>query len=282
MKLYDLNPHIRYARVHKSPFSHKKEISICYDARLFFFENAGGFIEVWGEKYNICDKTAIYLPPLTEYRFFVDYNDETTAVTLNFDLVSEYGEMKACLGTANRRNFDISVAPQYSVAKELSLPIIKSAPEIAANVSKIPENFLTKGSLYRERSSAILKLCLLELVSRDEKYAYSDICKKILAYVRDNYAEATLTNETIAERFNYHPYHVNRIIKSECGRSLRSYIIFCRLEMAKNFLLTTDMSVSEVAFHTGFCSSAHFIKTFREKTGRTPKEYRNVRIHGEM
>ena len=141
MKLYDLNPHIRYARVQKPPFSPKKEISICYDARLFFFENAGGFIEVWGEKYNICDKTAIYLPPLTEYRFFVDYNDETTAVTLNFDLISEYGDRKDCLGTANRRNFDPAVVPRYSVADELSSPIIKSAPEIANSVSKIPNKY---------------------------------------------------------------------------------------------------------------------------------------------
>ena len=282
MEVHELNPHIRYARVHNPPFNHKNEVSICYDARFFYLENAGGSLEIFGKKYNISSKTAIYLPPLSEYRFFIDYTEETRVVTVDFDLVTDFAHIKSSLGTANKRNFDPSVAPKYELPTELSAPIIRVVPEIAGSLARCAANFINRQPLYRERSSALLKLCLLELLSRSEEYAYSELCERILAYVRESYADVSVTNESIAERFSYHPYHLNRVVKRETGKSLRAYIIYYRLEMAKNLLLTTGDSISEIAFRTGFSTSAHFIKIFREKLGLTPGEYRKNRLHTEI
>ena len=53
MKPTELNPHIRHARRHRAIFTVNREMSICYDARLFYFENAEGTISLNGEKYNI-------------------------------------------------------------------------------------------------------------------------------------------------------------------------------------------------------------------------------------
>jgi len=282
MELHELNPHVRYARIHNSPFHYKKEMSICYDARLFYLENGGGYVEINGEKYNISSKTAIYLPPLSKYRFRIDYKDDTRVITFDFDLVTDFADIKSSLGTANTRSFDASIAPRYDVAAELSSPIIKTIPEIGSILVRCTANFMTRQLLYRERTSALLKLALLELISAGSHDAYSELCERVLNYVRENYADVTVTNESIAEEFNYHPYHINRVVKRETGKSLRAYIIYYRLEMAKNFLLTTSSNVSEVAFRTGFSSSAHFIKIFREKNGVTPKEYRKNRLHTEI
>jgi len=49
MELYEINPHIRYGRIHKASFKVRTDISICYDARLFFFENTEGTITVNGK-----------------------------------------------------------------------------------------------------------------------------------------------------------------------------------------------------------------------------------------
>ena len=282
MEIYGLNPHIRYARIHNPPFHSKREVSICYDARFFYFENAGGSIEIFGKKYNICDKTAIYLPPRSEYRFFIDYSEKTRVITIDFDLVTDYAEIKSSLGTADRRSFDPARSPKYPLPNLLSEPVIKIIPEIESWLVRCTNNFITRDTLYRERSSAILKLCILELLGRGGENAYSELCGRVLNYVHENYSDPTMTNESIAEKFNYHPYHINRVVKRESGKSLHSYIIFYRLEMAKNYLLTTDLAVSDIAFRIGFSTSAHFIKIFREKLGKTPKEYRKSRLHTEI
>ena len=254
MQLYEINPHIRYGRIHKTSFNVRRGISICYDARFFYFENTEGSILVNGKNYHISNKTAVYLPPLQKYRINVDYKEDTRIVITDFDLVTQYADIKSSLGTANPLNFDPTLSPKYELPKELSMPIIKQSPEITAYITQCAKNFSEKNPLYRERSSAFLKLCLLELVHQSIGNNQSALCTEILDYIHKNYADTALTNEQIAERFNYHSYHLNRVIKRETGKSLRSYIIFYRLEMAKNYLLTTSYNVSEIAFRTGFCS----------------------------
>ena len=74
MLLSDLNPHIRYARVHKTALHGNNDIRVCYDCRVFFFDHASGSINIAGLEYNISNKTAIFLPPETRYRFDVTFH----------------------------------------------------------------------------------------------------------------------------------------------------------------------------------------------------------------
>ncbi len=51
-----------------------------------------------------------------------------------------------------------------------------------------------------------------------------------------------------------------------------------RLEKAKELLETTDSSISEAAFQTGFNSPSNFTKVFREKYGITPSQFRRPKL----
>ena len=64
MSLELLNPHVRHARRHMSKFAVRRGVSICYDARLFYFENTEGSLSVGDVKYNISNKTGSVLPAL--------------------------------------------------------------------------------------------------------------------------------------------------------------------------------------------------------------------------
>jgi len=48
------------------------------------------------------------------------------------------------------------------------------------------------------------------------------------------------------------------------------------LEKAKELLETSDLSVSEAAFKTGFGSPSNFSKVFTEKYGITPSQFRRI------
>jgi AraC-like DNA-binding protein len=47
-------------------------------------------------------------------------------------------------------------------------------------------------------------------------------------------------------------------------------------------LLATDMSITDVALNTGFQSSSSFARAFRKLTGKTPSEYKKLRISEEI
>ena len=64
-----------------------------------------------------------------------------------------------------------------------------------------------------------------------------------------------------------------RRLKSLTGNSPGYYIKTMRLEKAKELLETSDVSVSEAAFQTGFNSPSNFTKVFSEKYGMNPSQF---------
>ncbi len=283
MNLSDLNPHIRYARIHKTHFNNVNEYSICYDCRIFFAKKAEGHIIADNTKYNISIGTAIYLPPLTKYKLNFSETPNFEIIVLDFDLVNDFSDLKSGLGTATEKNFNKNKFLNYPLPELLLKPIVKQIPQLLQPLSQCTKNFLICDRFYRERSSAILKLCLLEFIRESQKNeTYSGLCEKVIEYIHINYADAGLSNKIISDVFGYHPYHLSRIIKHETGKSLRQYLIDYRLQMAKNLLLTTSDDVEQIAWKTGFASTAYFVKLFHQRTGVTPKRYRRFKLHTEL
>lgn len=279
MKISDINPHIRFAKIHYR-LTPIKCTSICYDCRLFFIKSGSGTITVQNQKYDISNNTVIYLPPRSRYQFHFEKNTSYPCIiVLDFDLINDFAHITKSLGTANEENYDETLSPIYELPEEFAEIIIAKAAPLCEPLTKCTQEFLTMDYLYRESSSAFLKWSLLELL---RKYSLSEKSEKIdlvLSYIHENYSTGTLTNETIAEKFNYHPYYLSCMIKQATGKTLHQYLTYYRIQMGKNHLITTDLPVNTVAWKCGFNSVAYFIKTFKEYTGVTPKAYRNSHMH---
>ena len=54
----------------------------------------------------------------------------------------------------------------------------------------------------------------------------------------------------------------------------RAYIISCRLFEAKQLLLSTDASVTEIAETCGFSSASHFARLMKKEEGISPLAFR--------
>ena len=275
MKTAELNPFIRYASLHSTEVHRSKYVSVCYDCRVFFSVKATGVLIIGDKKYDISNNTAVFLPPGTHYRFFFNKENSGKVIFINCDLVSDFSHMEKSLGTAVEEIFDEAKVTKYPLLPELSKPIVKNVPDIYHMLSRITENFMGKSVFYREESSALLKLCLIELIKKTKESKHSKLCESVMEFIRENYADSSVTNAVIAEKFSYHPYHLSRIMKEETGKSIHKYLMDYRLRAAKNLLSTTAFSVEEIAYKTGFSQTAYFVKSFRQKTGMTPKKYRS-------
>ncbi|NJM93437.1 MAG: helix-turn-helix transcriptional regulator [Cytophagales bacterium] len=66
-------------------------------------------------------------------------------------------------------------------------------------------------------------------------------------------------------------------IKSRYGISAAAYLRICRLDKAKELLLGTSRSASQVAFDCGFSSPQFFITSFKKRFGQTPDRFRKPR-----
>jgi AraC-like DNA-binding protein len=79
-----------------------------------------------------------------------------------------------------------------------------------------------------------------------------------------------------AAELNVTPNHLNKSVKTTLGRSASALIDEMLVLEAKVLMQKKDMSVSEVAFETGFEDVSYFSRFFKKHTGFAPTEYRKM------
>ena len=103
----------------------------------------------------------------------------------------------------------------------------------------------------------------------------SDIVARAMVYMDAHYMEK-LSAEQIAEASRVSPSHLFRLFRKETGLTPYAYLTNVRMEHAMKMLLNTSYTVEEIADYCAFCSSANFIRAFRQSTGVTPRKYRKL------
>ncbi len=77
----------------------------------------------------------------------------------------------------------------------------------------------------------------------------------------------------ILESFHLSPKHLSCLLKQLTGQTTQQ-LIHEKLIKAKERLLTTELSVSEIAYELGFEHSQSFNELFKAKTKKSPLEFR--------
>ena len=78
----------------------------------------------------------------------------------------------------------------------------------------------------------------------------------------------------VAERFGFSPSHFFRVFRKSFGVSPHTYMMCRRLVLAQELVVTTELSLAEIALKTGFADQSHFSRRFRNLTGVAPGEFR--------
>lgn len=77
-----------------------------------------------------------------------------------------------------------------------------------------------------------------------------------------------------AEAVFLSPNYFGDLVKKETGKSPQEYIQAKIMDQAKDMLLGSEKSVSQIAYDLGFQYSQHFNRVFKRNTGLSPNEYR--------
>lgn len=101
--------------------------------------------------------------------------------------------------------------------------------------------------------------------------------QNMLTFIHAHYGEKLTLND-IAKAASVSTRECIRCFRKTIRQTPLEYVMEYRLNMAKQLLDDTAMSITEVSYHCGFSSNAYFGKIFREKCGMTPLQYRNRNI----
>lgn len=95
----------------------------------------------------------------------------------------------------------------------------------------------------------------------------------MLSYIHENYDHKILL-ENIAEAASVSRRECIRCFQDCIHKTPFDYVQDYRIRQAEKLLTETDLSVTEIAYATGFSGSAYFGKVFKNLTGKTPGNYR--------
>lgn len=137
---------------------------------------------------------------------------------------------------------------------------------------------------YNDKADDMMLLCalfrLLALHSKcvsskqTNKKDFSPYAKKLLEYIRKNYAKP-LTEASLASHVNLSVNYMHRCFCKEVGMPPIHYLTTIRLQHAKVLLTDSDYSISHIAESVGFSNGNYFCRVFQKYNNRlSPTQYR--------
>ena len=137
--------------------------------------------------------------------------------------------------------------------------------------SEISDIFMIKSCLYA--------LCS-EYISQNSPERPIDkqveIMSDVIEYIENNY-NRSITLSELAENLGYEYCYFSKAFNRLFSMSFKDYVNIYRFNAACALLSETDMSITNIAFASGFQSIRGFNYTFKKISGLTPKEFRKSR-----
>jgi len=96
-------------------------------------------------------------------------------------------------------------------------------------------------------------------------------------YISDKVSQTGIPSvEFCAKQLNVSPNYLTDLLKKETGKTTLEHIHLFLIEKAKNSLLNSSNTISEIGYSLGFEYPQHFSNLFKSKTGFSPTEYRHL------
>ena len=96
--------------------------------------------------------------------------------------------------------------------------------------------------------------------------------KKALEFIENSYT-SNISLQEMSDSVQMTPKYFCRFFREMTHRSPVDYLNYYRIERACYLLLTTNQSITEIAYNTGFNDLSYFIKIFKRYKGVTPRQY---------
>ena len=177
--------------------------------------------------------------------------------------------------------FFIACPPDYInehkqfLTSNVFVPPISHFDNIASDIinglvdSDFKDDFKKKALLYYSLSG-FFNSC----VPKERSPLEFDVFRRGIAYISEHFRE-DITLKSVASSVGVTPSHLSRVLNKGNTSGFSELLNTLRIYHAKQLLETTNLSISEIAFESGYNSIRNFNRFFYRHLGCTPKEIRN-------
>lgn len=116
----------------------------------------------------------------------------------------------------------------------------------------------------------------LHLIPNDRRES-PDLAYRVTDYLSRNFRQP-LRLETVAHDLGISSYQLSRFLTQKLDMSFSRYLSQLRIAEAQRLLVSTSLSITQIAFDCGFETQRSFNRRFQELTGATPSCYRRLAL----
>jgi len=280
MKLDDIKPYVRYAKILQMKSDYCTKDLRSYDNRMLYFFNGKAELIIDGERYE-AERGAFFIwTPDSIYSLSALSEDGFSCLVANFDYTFAARHISLCVPSVANENFDSEARLEkvtFEDIPEFNKPVyLKDMHNAEYDFHCLDKEFISPKRNYAAMLSAIMQKILLvaarqinDLSSLGNTY----LIQNVIDYIHENYAK-DLSNALIGQQFSYHPNYINKCMLANTGQSLHQYVVNARVLKALELLQTTDLSVTDISQAVGFKSIKHFSQSFKRCYGYSPTHFR--------
>lgn len=117
------------------------------------------------------------------------------------------------------------------------------------------------------------------MVRREQTEDSATLVRQVLVYLEQHYLEP-LTIEEVAKQHGYNRYYFSRLFNARIGCGFNQHLNNLRARHAARLIRTTDSSLEDICFQSGFGSVRTFTRAFQSFYQLTPAAYKRQKKTG--
>ena len=217
-----------------------------------FVISGNGTLEIFDNKYEINAGEMFFIPPNNKMRYFPSEKTPWEYVWFSFhgDLTKQYSE-------------------QAGFSAENLICKIENFEKVKTTLKKMLDSQINGEGGYFGVLSAFYEI--MEILCVSAPLTNIQHVKKLLD---ENFTVPTFSINQLCYDVGISHAHLLRLFKEAYGITLIKYMTKKRIELACDLLRTTDLSVSSVAYSSGFSDEIHFMKIFKKTIGMSALHYK--------
>ena len=267
MKTYDIYPHCHsdwplavWKEMQSRPLE-KEHRHNCYEIMIALTD--GGSCAVGGKNYSVYAGSIFLCTPEDSHAFSIPVGHQICNIMFKPEIFSE----------AARELLDKIPPGVYRIFKTDQLD------QLCSMLAVMERELADQNEGYKCYSGAVMQFLITSIYRRINdlpdlaSIVNDDEMEIVLDYIRHHYQEK-VTLEVLGEIINRTPAYVGKLFRRVAWCSFNKYILRYRIGRAQELLRNSKLSLTEIAYQTGFFDSAHFTKSFEKVNGIAPLTYR--------
>lgn len=240
---------------------------------IYFLQSGKCTAYIEDKEYSLEDGSVLFIPAFLEHTFIYPHTQDVrrTVIYISTKQLKWYFD----------DNFNAEIDELFNNRH------IRLTRKSFSNLSNIFEKIQLEKYSIDNMSEPLTKAYFFELIiylirchrytdSVNQKTDLSNITiGEIMKYIKDNYNKELTLTETAA-KFGISESGLTKKIKTFTNMTFKEYLTKTRIEAAKSMLISSEKTITEIAYQCGYNSSNFFGDVFKKNVGISPSSYRKM------